>query len=334
MRTCTRCPRRESCSRIRRSRVPRTRSRSPAKIIESTSAGPANCAAAVPVITKMPAPMIAPTPSVVRLNGPSVRRSVSVCASAVSSSIDFRVKSPMGSRIMGCRTTWRRRALPRVRRSGRARLSEPCQSRTAHGGPAIVRPRARPPDSSEWRRLRISAPSAVRARTRCCSRRCSCARSCWRRLLAYEAHDAARSHRATAERALHDYAAVAAWELVAGVNDELQSSLGGALAPMTRARATSPYELLPAPSVLSVSADNVLRCPRRPSDDSSRFYFRIDFRDGSLATSGAAPSPAMRTWLIDTITTHGRSVYKPDWRYAVVLGGPARRSRVGASRTR
>ena len=63
-------------------------------------------------------------------------------------------------------------------------------------------------------------------------------------MLAYEAHDAARSHRATAERALHDYAAVAAWELVAGVNEAVQSSLGGALAPMTCPRATSPYELL------------------------------------------------------------------------------------------
>ena len=79
-------------------------------------------------------------------------------------------------------------------------------------------------------------------------------------LLAYEAHDAARSHRATAERALHDYAAVAAWELVAGVNDELQSSVAGALAPVTRARASSPYELLPAPAVLSASAENALRC--------------------------------------------------------------------------
>src|SRR4051812_16997600 len=63
-------------------------------------------------------------------------------------------------------------------------------------------------------------------------------------MLAYEAHDAARSHRATAERALNDYAAVAAWELVAGVNDELQASLGSALAPMTRLPATNPYEML------------------------------------------------------------------------------------------
>src|SRR3954470_4748816 len=79
-------------------------------------------------------------------------------------------------------------------------------------------------------------------------------------MLAYEAHDAARSHKATAERALHDYAEVAAWELVAATGEALQSSLGAAFAPMTKTRASSPYELLPAPSVLSTSADGVLRC--------------------------------------------------------------------------
>jgi signal transduction histidine kinase len=140
-------------------------------------------------------------------------------------------------------------------------------------------------------------------------------------MLAYEAHDAARSHRATAERALNDYAAIAAYDLVAGVNDELQSTIGPALAPMTRARATSPYELLPAPGLLSASADGVLRCPLA-ENDSGRFYFRIDFRDGSLATDGAAPSNAMRRWLSDTIASHGRSAYQPDWTYAVIVGGP------------
>jgi len=140
-------------------------------------------------------------------------------------------------------------------------------------------------------------------------------------MLAYVAHDAARSHRATAERALHDYAAVAAWELVAGVNDQLQSTLGSALAPMTHVRATTPYELLPAPSVLATTADNVLRC-QNPAADSSRFYFRIDFRDGSLATFGAQPTPAVRQWLLDTIASHGRGIYQPDWSYAILLGAP------------
>ncbi len=140
-------------------------------------------------------------------------------------------------------------------------------------------------------------------------------------MLAYEAHEAAASHRATAERALHDYAAVAAWELVAGVNDELQTTLGTALAPVTRARATTPYELLAPPSVLASSADNVLRCAG--TGDSSRFYFRIDLRDSSLATAGAAVSPGVRRWLTDTIATHSRAVYHADWSYAVVVGKPA-----------
>ena len=141
-------------------------------------------------------------------------------------------------------------------------------------------------------------------------------------MLAYEAHDASRSHRATAEHALNDYAAVAAWELVAGVNDELQSSLGAALAPLTRARATTPYELLMSPGLLAPTADGVLRCG--PGDpDTTRAYFRADFRDASLATAGPALlSPAARRWLIDTVSTHARTIYQPDWSYAIIVGGP------------
>jgi signal transduction histidine kinase len=139
-------------------------------------------------------------------------------------------------------------------------------------------------------------------------------------MLAYEAHEAAVSHRATAERALHDYAAVAAWELVAGVNDELQTTLGTALGPITGARATTPYELLPGPSVLTSTADGVLRCPS--PDDSSRFYFRIDLGDGSLATAGTNVSNGMRQWLSDTVRSHFRTVFHSEWSYAVLLGGP------------
>ena len=141
-------------------------------------------------------------------------------------------------------------------------------------------------------------------------------------MLAYEAHEAAQSHRATAEHALHDYAAVAAWELVAGVNERLESTLGAALAPLTRSTATTPYELLPAPTILASTAAGVLRCPDA-GGDSALSYFRLDFRDGSLATAGAALAPATRQWIVDTITSHGGGVYQPDWSYAIVLGGPA-----------
>ena len=64
----------------------------PARIIDSTIAGPAYCAAAWPVSTKMPVPMMAPMPSVTRLIGPSTRFSECspvAAASAFSCSIDF-----------------------------------------------------------------------------------------------------------------------------------------------------------------------------------------------------------------------------------------------------
>ena len=54
---------------------------------ERTIAGPAYCAAALPVSTKMPAPMIAPMPSIVRFVAESARLSVPdpVCAASVCS---------------------------------------------------------------------------------------------------------------------------------------------------------------------------------------------------------------------------------------------------------
>src|SRR5690348_17444479 len=51
--------------------------------------GPANCAAAVPVITKIPAPITAPMPSIVKLKAPNDRRSVPDSASTCNSEIGF-----------------------------------------------------------------------------------------------------------------------------------------------------------------------------------------------------------------------------------------------------
>src|SRR5437660_4625691 len=74
----------------------------PASTIESTIAGPACCAAASPVSTKMPVPMMAPMPSVTRLRGPSTRLSECspvAAASAFSCSIDFVAKMDIILRI-------------------------------------------------------------------------------------------------------------------------------------------------------------------------------------------------------------------------------------------
>ena len=66
----------------------------PATTYESISAGPAMSCAASPVATKMPAPMIAPTPRLVSVTGPSTRRSrFSPFISSRSSSSGFLAKS-------------------------------------------------------------------------------------------------------------------------------------------------------------------------------------------------------------------------------------------------
>src|SRR6266699_3061544 len=73
----------------------------PTRIIERGTAGPAYSAATCPVITKMPAPMTAPMPSVMRLSGPSARvRACSPRASAWARSAAIGLVANRGIRKM------------------------------------------------------------------------------------------------------------------------------------------------------------------------------------------------------------------------------------------
>jgi signal transduction histidine kinase len=135
--------------------------------------------------------------------------------------------------------------------------------------------------------------------------------------LAYEAHDAARSHRVTAERALRDYASVAAWEYVANVQERLGSAASEILSPVTSVRASSPYELLAPPDLLTPPARDALAC-RAGSGDSARVVFRVDLRDGSVSLGGATPDSSFVSWLRDTVVTHTRLRYRPEMRYAAL----------------
>jgi signal transduction histidine kinase len=138
--------------------------------------------------------------------------------------------------------------------------------------------------------------------------------------LAYEAHDAARSHRVTAEHALRDYASVAAWEYVANVQERLRSAASEVLSPVTSVRASSPYELLAPPDLLTSPPRDALAC-RPASGDSARVVFRVDLRDGSVSLGGAIPDSAFVSWLRDTIVTHTRLRYRPEMRYAAIADG-------------
>lgn len=139
-------------------------------------------------------------------------------------------------------------------------------------------------------------------------------------VLAYEAHDAARSHRVTAERALHDYATFAAWELLASATDSLRPALTTAFAPVSGGLLATPYDPIPGPEILATSAADVLRCDDAATD-AGRWYFRYDLRDDSFVTSGAQPMTGERALIQGAVSEQARMVYRPDWRYAVLLAG-------------
>ncbi|HEU4565681.1 MAG TPA: histidine kinase dimerization/phospho-acceptor domain-containing protein, partial [Gemmatimonadaceae bacterium] len=143
-------------------------------------------------------------------------------------------------------------------------------------------------------------------------------------VLAYEAHQASRSQRVTAERALRDYASFAAHDFVAGAAASLDSIITGALRPAVSVRATSPYEPLGDPAVLLRAARRALPCAV-PDDDGPAFA--VDLGSRAVRVAGAdAPRTAM-AWLRDTIIVHARGSYRPGWRYAVILGQGAMRGR-------
>jgi signal transduction histidine kinase len=135
-------------------------------------------------------------------------------------------------------------------------------------------------------------------------------------LVAYEAVQAARSRRVTAERALRDYATFASWELIAKATTRLENEIRDALSPATGTRATSPYDRLPSPQVIFGSAAPLLRC-NESGGDPDRLYFRLDLRDGSLTTVGPAPSSTQRRWITDTLTWEA---LQPGRRFGTVSG--------------
>jgi signal transduction histidine kinase len=134
-------------------------------------------------------------------------------------------------------------------------------------------------------------------------------------MLAYEVNDATHSHRVTAERALRDYAGVAAFDFLSSAQSKSYLALVETFTPITGVKATSPYETLLPPSTLQGLAAGMLPCDGGPDH---RWYFRVDFRDNSIATSGPLPAENVVRQLVDSVSTHARTAYSPDWRYAML----------------
>jgi len=122
-------------------------------------------------------------------------------------------------------------------------------------------------------------------------------------LLAYEAQRATRSHRVTAERALRDYATVAAHELLVSTGEELDELLAPALTPVVGSPAASPYDSLVSPAAIAPALERLPGCPG--SAGTARLAFAVDFRNGAVTTAGGPAGEELRAWLARAVRPAG-----------------------------
>ena len=143
-------------------------------------------------------------------------------------------------------------------------------------------------------------------------------------IIAYEAQRATRSHRVTAERALRDYATVAAHELLVSTSEELDELLAPALTPVVGRPAASPYDSLPSPAVLAAALERLPTCANKA--DTGRLAFALDFRNGVVGTAGSPAAAGLREWLARAV--------RPASGLAVAWGSGAAADRVALYRVK
>lgn len=129
-------------------------------------------------------------------------------------------------------------------------------------------------------------------------------------LLAHQAQDAVRSHRAAAESALRDYAAFAGWEYGHRLKKTLELNVVHPI--LWYVQNADSGLAFPAKKYLLKGCDKaaILGIPMR-----SAFAVRLETGEELWTDSGAVPV-AVREWVRDSLPAHARKVYGKDWDYA------------------
>ena len=152
-------------------------------------------------------------------------------------------------------------------------------------------------------------------------------------VLAYQAQDAARSHRAAAVRALEDYASFANWQLSQRARTGLMTTLVTALVQQASwVKPDSLEESLITPhEVADVARRNAAWCRCL---DSVEFFFRFDWHDRTLQTTETTLDRRVLSWARDTIDRYTASLPTPRETQPVAIGasegrlGPLRQLQV------
>ena len=120
-------------------------------------------------------------------------------------------------------------------------------------------------------------------------------------VLAYQALNAERTHRAAAQRALNDYASFAAWQLNQQAGQEiLGAMISTFIVPLTRVQSNDPKSW-PSPEEFKAASLQ----PPAPAKylDGVRFFFRFDWRDSAVTIAGVQPSATVLKWVKDTVSS-------------------------------
>ena len=139
--------------------------------------------------------------------------------------------------------------------------------------------------------------------------------------LAYQAADAARSHQMTAERTLNDYASFANWQLSQHAKNSLLTTLVMGLAfPATRVNPDdlegsllTPYE------VGAIVKESVGWCNCLGKVG---FYFRFDWKDGTLQTTESETPLKVLRWARDTVADYVRALPRITEQTPLTFGSP------------
>ena len=133
-------------------------------------------------------------------------------------------------------------------------------------------------------------------------------------LLVGETLGTARAHRRSAQIIAENYATLAADEIASAFEKRLDASIGRAIGPLTN-RAVMGNEPLPSPADLLGRLDTPLPCA---TGDAAAVAFRLDLRDGSVATAGSFPTAALTSWIATDVAADVRRTFRPNLRYAIL----------------
>jgi len=140
-------------------------------------------------------------------------------------------------------------------------------------------------------------------------------------VMAYQAWDAARSQRQTAESALHDYAKIADWQLTQHAKNALLTQVVTALS--SQASQVDPAHLertVMAPEQVEDIARGMVEWCKCLSG--VRYFFRYDWKDGTLRTTETDLSDADLAWARDTIVAYTKALPPLKDRQILAFGSP------------